>query len=143
MKKALVCLLAITLVLFIFTACDNSTSTPDTGSIPRATEDQIKVIEFVGQKVSAIIRTDPLPTGATKDPEKGIYNFDNVIVKEGETEIGKINGGYDEETPYVDCSYIENSTGKTYSYFTKMEKQDGGIIYIVNGQKCLVYIPAT
>ena len=164
MKKALVCLLAITLVLFFFTACDISSSSPDENSstggtttpsptpnpetIQPANSEQTTIFQNVTGKMgyalsNKLYENDPnAPTGVDS------YIFKNVECKDETGKlIGVLNGTFTNELEKecIDLTYIdysENSAGITNTLYSTFEKVKADTyIFIINGVHCLIFWP--
>mgnify|MGYP004592823789 CR=1 FL=1 len=155
MKKALVCLLAITLVLFVFTACDNKTPTPDTGSntggsvseptipdsgtttAPKATTEQLFLLQELYRQ--SFLNMDDTIEGVSLDND--VYTFSDVDIDDAYNDFeGTLSGTFKDTKTEISINLsFEDVKGKTYTVSGTIERNGKNAEITINGDKCLIH----
>ena len=155
MRKVIACFLTIALVLFAFTACDNKTPTPGTGSntggsvseptlpdpgtitAPKATIDQLSDFQHLYRY--SFLQKNVAITGVVLNGD--VYTFTKVEVKnEFNEKIGVLNGTF-KDTPEeisMDISFTDIG-GKTSTVSGTIKREGKDTVISVNGDNCLIH----
>lgn len=154
MKKALICILALTLILFSFTACKNDTPTPGPTpepaptptpeptpgpetNVPKATFDQ----QFLFQQLyrQSLLNSDVETEGVALT--NGVYTFTDVAIDDSIQELeGTLSGTFkntDTEIS-IDVSYTDLED-KTTTVSGTLARNGQGAVITVNGEECLIH----
>ncbi len=140
MKKALVCLLAITLVLFSLASCKNETP------IPNATPEQlINIIKYQAIADGVVIQNPPL---GGVEIYGDTYNFTNVELKNSEeaTVVLTLNGSVTvtEGFGITSCNIsIKEANGTLHTLVYSMKPSDTEVLVTIDGEKCIVKKPVS
>ena len=136
MRKALMCLLALTLILFTFIACDDNTSLPNTPKEKEATIDQQFLFHqlyrqsFLNQNVETV--------GVTL--ANGAYTFTDVEIDDSVHDLeGTLNGTFkDTETEIsINVSFTDKDK-KTSTVSGTIKRNGKEAVITINGEKCLI-----
>ena len=150
MRKVIACFLTIALVLFAFTACENKTSTPDTGgsdgettipdpgttTAPKATTEQLFLLqELYRQSFLNMDTTD----GVSLDND--VYTFSDVDIDDAYNDFeGKLSGTFKNSETEVSINVSFKSVGgETYTVSGTIERNGKDAEITVNGEKCLIH----
>lgn len=145
MRKVIACFLTIALVLFAFTACENKTSTPDTGGIPdpgtttapKATTEQLFLLQELYRQsfLNMAVTTD----GVSLDND--VYTFRDVDIEDAHNDFkGKLSGTFKNSETEVSINVSFKSVGgETYTVSGTIERNGKDAEITVNGEKCLIH----
>lgn len=136
MRKALMCLLALTLILFTFIACDDNTSIPNTPKEKEATIDQ----KFLFQQLyrQSFLNQNEETTGVTL--ANGSYTFTDVEIDDSIHDLeGTLNGTFkDTETEIsINVSFTDKDK-KTSTVSGTIKRNGKEAVITINGEKCLI-----
>ena len=136
MRKALMCLLALTLILFTFIACDDNTSLPNTPKEKEATIDQ----KFLFQQLyrQSFLNQNEETTGVTL--ANGAYTFTDVEIDDSIHDLeGTLNGTFkDTETEIsINVSFTDKDK-KTSTVSGTIKRNGKEAVITINGEKCLI-----
>lgn len=136
MRKALMCLLALTLILFTFIACDDNTSLPNTPKEKEATIDQ----KFLFQQLyrQSFLNQNVETVGVTL--ANGAYTFTDVEIDDSIHDLeGKLNGTFkDTETEIsINVSFTDKDE-KTSTVSGTIKRNGKEAVITINGEKCLI-----
>lgn len=136
MRKALMCLLALTLILFTFIACDDNTSLPNTPKEKEATIDQ----QFLFQQLyrQSFLNQNVETVGATL--ANGAYTFTDVEIDDSIHDLeGTLNGTFkDTETEIsINVSFTDKDK-KTSTVSGTIKRNGKEAVITINGEKCLI-----
>lgn len=136
MRKALMCLLALTLILFTFIACDDNTSLPNTPKEKEATIDQ----KFLFQQLyrQSFLNQNEETTGVTL--ANGAYTFTDVEIDDSVHDLeGTLNGTFkDTETEIsINVSFTDKDK-KTSTVSGTIKRNGKEAVITINGEKCLI-----
>lgn len=136
MRKALMCLLALTLILFTFIACDDNTSLPNTPKEKEATIDQ----KFLFQQLyrQSFLNQNVETVGVTL--ANGAYTFTDVEIDDSVHDLdGKLNGTFkDTETEIsINVSFTDKDE-KTSTVSGTIKRNGKEAVITINGEKCLI-----
>lgn len=134
MRKTLMCLLALTLILFTFIACDDNTSLPNTPKEKEATIDQ----QFLFQQLyrQSFLNQNVETVGVTL--ANGAYTFTDVEIDNHDL-VGKLNGTFkDTETEIsINVSFTDKDK-KTSTVSGTIKRNGKEAVITINGEKCLI-----
>lgn len=136
MRKALMCLLALTLILFTFIACDDNTSLPNTPKEKEATIDQ----QFLFQQLyrQSFLNQNVETVGVTL--ANGAYTFTDVEIDDSIHDLeGTLNGTFkDRETEIsINVSFTDKDK-KTSTVSGTIKRNGKEAVITINGEKCLI-----
>lgn len=136
MRKALMCLLALTLILFTFIACDDNTSLPNTPKEKEATIDQ----QFLFQQLyrQSFLNQNVETVGVTL--ANGAYTFTDVEIDDSIHDLeGTLNGTFkDTETEIsINVSFTDKDK-KTSTVSGTIKRNGKEAVITINGEKCLI-----
>ena len=136
MRKALMCLLALTLILFTFIACDDNTSLPNTPKEKEATIDQ----QFLFQQLyrQSFLDQNVETVGVTL--ANGAYTFTDVEIDDSVHDLeGTLNGTFkDTETEIsINVSFTDKDK-KTSTVSGTIKRNGKEAVITINGEKCLI-----
>lgn len=136
MRKALMCLLALTLILFTFIACDDNTSIPNTPKEKEATIDQ----KFLFQQLyrQSFLNQNVETAGVTL--ANGAYTFTDVEIDYSIHDLeGTLNGTFkDTETEIsINVSFTDKDK-KTSTVSGTIKRNGKEAVITINGEKCLI-----
>ena len=131
MRKALMCLLALTLILFTFIACDDNTSIPNTPKEKEATIDQ----QFLFHQLyrQSFLNQNVETAGVTLANDT--YTFTDVEIDDS----GTLNGTFkDTETEIsINVSFTDKDK-KTSTVSGTIKRNGKEAVITINGEKCLI-----
>lgn len=136
MRKALMCLLALTLILFTFIACDDNTSLPNTPKEKEATIDQ----QFLFQQLyrQSFLNQNVETVGVTLANDA--YTFTDVEIDDSIHDLeGTLNGTFkDTETEIsINVSFTDKDK-KTSTVSGTIKRNGKEAVITINGEKCLI-----
>lgn len=136
MRKALMCLLALTLILFTFIACDDNTSIPNTPKEKEATIDQ----QFLFHQLyrQSFLNQNEETTGVTL--ANGAYTFTDVKIDDSVHDLeGTLNGTFkDTETEIsINVSFTDKDE-KTSTVSGTIKRNGKEAAITINGEKFLI-----
>lgn len=151
MRKVIACFLTIALVLFAFTACENKTSTPDTGgsdgettipdpgttTAPKATTEQLFLLQELYRQ--SFLNMDVTTAGVSLDND--VYTFSDVDIDDAYNDFeGTLNGTFKNSETEVSINVSFKSVGgKIYTVSGTIERNGKDAEITVNGEKCLIH----
>lgn len=151
MRKAIACFLTIALVLFAFTACENKTSTPDTGgsvgeptipepgitTAPKATTEQLFLLHELYRQ--SFLNMDDKKVGVSL--ENDAYTFDEVDIDDAYNDFeGTLSGTFKNSETEISINVSFKSVGgKTYTVSGTIERNGKDAEITINGEKCLIH----
>ena len=134
MRKTLMCLLALTLILFTFIACDDNTSLPNTPKEKEATIDQ----QFLFQQLyrQSFLNQNVETVGVTL--ANGAYTFTDVEIDDYDL-VGKLNGTFKDTETEISINVSFTDKGEKTSTVSGTIKRNGKeAVITINGEKCLI-----
>ena len=144
MRKALMCLLALTLILFTFIACDDNTSLPNTpkDSLPNTPKEKEATIDqqFLFQQLyrQSFLNQNVETVGVTL--ANGAYTFTDVEIDDSIHDLeGTLNGTFkDTETEIsINVSFTDKDK-KTSTVSGTIKRNGKEAVITINGEKCLI-----
>ena len=136
MRKALMCLLALTLILFTFIACDDNTSLPNTPKEKEATIDQ----QFLFQQLyrQSFLNQNVETVGVTL--ANGAYTFTDVEIDDSIHDLeGTLNGTFKDTETEISINVSFTDKGEKTSTVSGTIKRNGKeAVITINGEKCLI-----
>ena len=151
MRKVIACFLTIALVLFAFTACENKTSTPDTGgsdgettipdpgttTAPKATTEQLFLLQELYRQ--SFLNMDVTTDGVSLDND--VYTFRDVDIDDAYNDFkGTLSGTFKNSKTEVSINVSFKSVGdKIYTVSGTIERNGKDAEITVNGEKCLIH----
>ena len=151
MRKVIACFLTIALVLFAFTACENKTSTPDTGgsdgettipdpgttTAPKATTEQLFLLQELYRQ--SFLNMDVTTAGVSLDND--VYTFSDVDIDDAYNDFeGTLSGTFKNSETEVSINVSFKSVGgKIYTVSGAIERNGKDAEITVNGEKCLIH----
>ena len=151
MRKVIACFLTIALVLFAFTACENKTSTPDTGgsvgeptipepgitTAPKATTFQLFLFQQLYRQ--SFLNMDDKIEGVSLASD--VYTFSDVVIDDPDNDLDSTLSGTfkNSETEISINISFKSVDGKTYTITGTIERNGKDAEITINGEKCLIH----
>ena len=155
MRKVIACFLTIALVLFTFTACDNKTPTPGTGSntggsvseptipdtgtttAPKATTEQLFLLQELYRQ--SFLNMNVANVGVSL--ENDVYTFDDVDIDDAYNDFeGTLSGTFKNSETEISINVsFEDVKGKTNTVSGTIERNGKDAEITINGDKCLIH----
>ena len=144
MRKALMCLLALTLILFTFIACDDNTSLPNTpkDSLPNTPKEKEATIDqkFLFHQLyrQSFLNQNVETAGVTLANDT--YTFTDVEIDDSIHDLeGTLNGTFkDTETEISINVSFKDKDEKTSTVSGTIKRNGKEAVITINGEKCLI-----